>query len=428
MARRLSSKSLISQPMIKKAKSVCGRVLAAVVAAAIVCAPVMGWAQDDGHKHSHQLVHLKPDAPSPVLQLPRAIELPQLKAGHIQGLAVDVEKKCLYVSFTTAFVKVSFSGEVLGTVTGFTGHLGDVAFNHNDGKVYASLEFKGDAIGKSVNALVGDAQGKVAVNRFCVAIIDVQKIQGGKEFDASAVCEVVSLPTVREDYEADVTLTDGRVVRHRHGCSGIDGIAFGPKFGSKRGMEYLTVAYGIYSDVNRDDNDFQVLLQYDVSEWAKYSLPLTAENVVAESGPQLPNLKCLVRTGNTRYGVQNLTHDTSLNLWVMGVYAGEKEQLPNYNVFVVDGDKRPGRRGGLRGVPYVKNAELLPVLVHEVDASESEDGRADGWYFDYGTTGMAAIGDGYYYICVPYSNQHGHGGTVFMYKWQGGDEVLERVN
>ena len=42
---------------------------------------------------------------------------------------------------------------------------------------------------------------------------------------------------------------------HRYGCSGIDGTTFGPAFGQKDGKQYLYVAYGIYGDINREDND-----------------------------------------------------------------------------------------------------------------------------------------------------------------------------
>ncbi len=35
-------------------------------------------------------------------------------------------------------------GNVIGTVEGFTGHLGDLDFNTQDGRVYGSLEYKAE--------------------------------------------------------------------------------------------------------------------------------------------------------------------------------------------------------------------------------------------------------------------------------------------
>ena len=63
---------------------------------------------------------------------------------------------------------------------------------------------------------------------------------------------------------------NGKTLEHRYGCSGFDGITFGPKFGKSDGKRYLTIAYGIYGDSTRTDNDYQVLLQYDTKNWKKY--------------------------------------------------------------------------------------------------------------------------------------------------------------
>ena len=49
----------------------------------------------------------------------------------------------------------------------------------------------------------------------------------------------------------------------------------------------LYVAYGIYSENDRTDNDYQVLLCYDVKKLKKYEQPLSAQNL-HQSGPQNP--------------------------------------------------------------------------------------------------------------------------------------------
>ncbi|MDQ0676870.1 hypothetical protein QFZ30_000252 [Arthrobacter pascens] len=54
-------------------------------------------------------------------------------------------------------VKTDVKGNVVETVEGFTGHLGDLDFNTKDGRVYGSLEYK-------------------AEEGFYIAIFDVDKI------------------------------------------------------------------------------------------------------------------------------------------------------------------------------------------------------------------------------------------------------------
>src|SRR5262245_3093754 len=65
-------------------------------------------------------------------------------SGHVQGIAVDVRGGYIYYSFTTLLAKYDFSGKLVGTLVGWTGHLGDLDFNPADGKVYGSLEYKKD--------------------------------------------------------------------------------------------------------------------------------------------------------------------------------------------------------------------------------------------------------------------------------------------
>ena len=61
---------------------------------------------------------------------------------HCQGIAVDEEKGYVYFSFTTKLIKTDLEGNLIGTVDGLIGHLGCIAFNKEDGKVYGSLELK----------------------------------------------------------------------------------------------------------------------------------------------------------------------------------------------------------------------------------------------------------------------------------------------
>ena len=70
---------------------------------------------------------------------------------HCQGIAVDETRGFIYYSFTTKLVKSDLDGNIIGTVDNIIGHLGCIDFNEKDGKVYASLEYKNDSIGKGLN-------------------------------------------------------------------------------------------------------------------------------------------------------------------------------------------------------------------------------------------------------------------------------------
>ncbi|CAM5591609.1 hypothetical protein SCALM49S_04327 [Streptomyces californicus] len=80
---------------------------------------------------------------------------------------------------------------------------------------------------------------------------------------------------------------------HRYGCSGIGGLAFGPDL-EGRGGSRLTVAYGVYANTARTDNDHQVLLRYDVRDWARYERPLGGRARRTSSGPRSPDGKFFV--------------------------------------------------------------------------------------------------------------------------------------
>ena len=81
---------------------------------------------------------------------PTTIESGPYKAGHIQGIAVDTERGYVYYSYTTQLIKTDLKGNIIGSVKGLLGHLGDMDFNKEDGRVYGSLEYKNDAIGKGI--------------------------------------------------------------------------------------------------------------------------------------------------------------------------------------------------------------------------------------------------------------------------------------
>ncbi|MFG1703504.1 hypothetical protein ACFLIM_09950 [Nonomuraea sp. M3C6] len=313
-------------------------------------------------------------------ELPNEVYGGAWASGHVQGIAIDQRKGYMYFSFTNLLVKTDLKGNPVGSVTGFTGHLGDLDFNTKDGRVYGSLEYKEQ-------------------ESFYIAIFDVDRITSmNMDAQTSDVVKTVYLKEVVADYVADMNgdgKFDGNVGNtpdHRYGCSGIDGVSFGPEFGKKHGKQKLTVAYGIYSNVTRPDNDYQVLLQYDIQQWKKYEQPLT-ESAPHTSGPEQVDGKYFAYTGNTTYGVQNLQYDDHTGNWMMAVYKGMKPQFPNYSFFMVDGGERP-KKGDIVGQSQPERGNLLTLAPGGL-----QDGASGvrGWEFT-GEYGLISLGRGRYYV------------------------------
>ena len=187
--------------------------------------------------------------------------------GHVQGIAADLEKKYMYYSYTTDFCKYAFDGTLAGSVGGFIGHIGCMCFDPVKRKVYASLEYKNDEIGKGLHSRIGSGEVK---DGFYIVIFDVDGINGtGLSAEECGAVKAVYLKEVVDDYHAD-----GLCGAHKYGCSGIDGVTLMPLPGCADKKKYLAVAYGVYGDVSRTDNDNQVILFFDTDEIDRYALPL----------------------------------------------------------------------------------------------------------------------------------------------------------
>lgn len=329
-------------------------------------------------------------------KLPRNIYGGAWDTSHVQGIAIDTEREHMYFSFTTALVKTDLAGNIIGTVEGMTGHLGDLDFNDADGRVYGSYEFK-------------------AKNAFYIAIFDADKIDHvGMCPYSDGVMTTVALPDVNADFTAVV---GGKP--YRYGCSGIDGVAFGPAFGEAADSPpKLMVAYGIFKDNNRADNDYQVILEYDWTQFGQY------EKVFKPTKPHTDgpaaDARYFAYTGNTTYGVQNLEYDAHTGYWFMAVYIGAKPTFPNYELYAVDGSIKPVE-GEIVGQPTPETGMLLTL----VDAGEKHAATGVcGWRFPYGDTGMIALDDGYFYI----SHEGKTGGkqncNAKLYRWVGGTEAF----
>lgn len=313
---------------------------------------------------------------------------------HVQGVVVDTKHGYAYFSFTTSLVKTNLKGEIIGSVDGFIGHLGCLAMNPEDNRIYASLEYKNDKIGKGILKGLGNAS-KTGENEnsFYIAIFDGEKItRQGMNAGKDNIISTVYLKEVVDDYNAK--LMNGRKqVEHRYGCSGIDGIAFGPQFGQRSETNLLNVAYGIYGDTSRTDNDYQVILQYDPNSLRQYERPLSQSRFDV-TGPDKPLNKYFLYTGNTTYGVQNLEYDPNTRYWFASVYPGKKSAFPNYSLFAIDSSQSPAQQT-LKGFD---NGEMGNVLQLAKVGMHDEKSGVYGWHYAYGATGIHSLGNGYFYI------------------------------
>lgn len=326
-------------------------------------------------------------------RLPREIYSGEQGAFHVQGIAVDLDRGYFYFSFTTSLLKTDLQGNLLGSVVGMTGHLGCMTINPDDGRIYASIEYKHDSIGKGIlDKLDAEADNDEATG-FYIAIFDPDRIDRvGMNAETDDVMTTVYIKEAVDDYYAQVE-NGGRMVEHRHGCSGIDGVTFAPAIGKTSGRNYLYVAYGIYGDTERTDNDYQVILAYDVRRWGRYEQPLTPANL-HKSGPRRPLHKYFVHTGNTSWGIQNLAYDSSTGCMYAAVYRGKKPWLPNYSLFVIDAGKKP-RTKLLEGCDPAIRGEVLSLAERGL---YDEASGTWGYDFKWGTTGLCPLGDGYFYI------------------------------
>ncbi|MBO5040816.1 MAG: hypothetical protein J6D09_06945 [Clostridia bacterium] len=334
---------------------------------------------------------------------------------HCQGIAVDKKNGYLYYSFTTKLLKSDLDGNIIGSVDKIVGHLGCIDFNERDGKVYASLEYKNDEIGRGILKTLGVDDDSLQ-DAFYVAIFDVDKIDRmDMNAETDGIMKTVYLGAVVDDYNG--TAKNG--APHIHGCSGIDGITVGPDFGDKNGKHYLHVCEGIYSDHSRTDNDYQVVYQYDVEGWwDSYAQPLN-QHSMHRSGPEKPRNQYFFYTGNTTYGVQNFEYDEFTGDYFACVYEGSKPQFPNYPMFVVDGSIAP-KEEELIGCDGEKG---LVLTLKNVGLCEN---GICGASFPHGCTGFYSFGDGRFFVSQhTYSADDGQATNVYLYRLVNNNGVID---
>ena len=304
--------------------------------------------------------------------LPDSIFVGGQTSGHVQGIAYDAKRHCMYLSFTTRFLKIDHDGNIVGSIERVQGHLGSLTVSPVNGKVYASIECIDDEIGQGVAKRLGIAGYTKENSTLYVAEIDVAKLNRiGMDPEKDDVIRTFCVHTAMRDYKSGF-----------HGCAGIDGITFVPKNGvkdpGKKAENWqMCIAYGIYGDVERADNDCQILITYDIPEYEKYLSPMVFGQL-HQNGPQECAAKYYIYTGNTRYGVQNMAYDQYTGKLFMAVYKGKKPQYTNPDLFTVDWN--PGS---------------FATSYEEAVATGQPLG---GWRFKLASTGLFTMGNGYWYI------------------------------
>ncbi len=339
-------------------------------------------------------------------------------AGHLQGMVCDDENNYLYGSFTDRLVKVDMhTGQVVASVTGLLAggiygggaHLGDLAFYQ--GKVYGSLEYK-------------------AAEKFYVAVFDVSKMtEMDMDYKTSGVMTALYMDEVVKDYCADLGAGEHNnaadSMGHRFGCSGIDGITFGPMPGDASGKTYMLLAYGVYGNTKRQDNDYQVFLAFDPDTFAPLPFDQNAPHTVA---PALA-AKLFAYTGNTTYGVQNLEYDRDTGDYWLIVYEGKKNGFPNHPVYLIDGSKAPEEKPLFLGdgAEYAGMTGLCLTL-REIGAYHQKSGV---WSIaqmpGVADTGFVSLGGGMFYVALSGKTGDSQYGKAALFRADHTTGTFERV-
>ena len=350
-------------------------------------------------------------APASAADLPESI-LVTGQEQHVQGIAYDSEKNCMYMSFTSRFVKTDMQGNILASIDRIQGHLGAMTFNPVTRKVYASLECKDDEIGAGIAKTLNVKTVSRADSRFFIAIIDVDRLEGiGMDPEGNEVLRTVCIKKAVEDYAFRSKSGD---FEHRYGCSGIDGVTIGPAIGKPEAArygrrsagkpaadeKYLYVGYGIYGDTDRTDNDYQVIHRYSLKELEKYARPVIFGET-HHDGPEKPEKEYFLRTGNTNYGIQNFAYDEYTDCFFLAVYKGRKADFPNYSLFAFKALQQPFKAALTGGRDKKKVLQLSLVKPEEpyfINPSVDETTGITGWRFRWGSTGLCPLGRGLWYI------------------------------
>lgn len=328
-----------------------------------------------------------------------------LAGGHVQGVDTDRYGDYFYYSFMDRLVKQDSEGRIVGSVTGFDGHLGDVAYNKQDGKVYSTLTSNTE-------------------KKCYIAVFDPDAITRMNMMPAEACTFVyVGAPIAALAATNGYGLSDEWLATGgKYGVTdGIDSCTFGPKFGVDDGKYYLTLGLGAAakatkitvndaqkSAVDRTDNDYLVIVQFDVSGWGDF-----ASSVLAEAGgPESFDGTYFHYYGYHDYGIQNICYDAYQDIYFIAAYDGSKGAATTpYSFYALDAK-------AVEEKTLVGNGEETGAVISSKYGLSA--GNYDKGYAYFCSVGFVSMHDGSYYMCdVSYTNynEQKHGAKLDLYEW-----------
>lgn len=240
---------------------------------------------------------------------------------HMQGFSTDGEN--MYWSFTDSLVKTKKNGLMLRQVLIPAGHLGDIVYYN--GKIY------GTVMGNSLKGLPFGVWTSFEIHVFDAGTLALDRI--------------IRLDDCYRMYE-----------KRENGFNGVDGITVLPPEGKREAR--LMVASGLFDG---EEYDSQIILEY------------TLEGELVD--------KHFIKTGNTVYGIQNLTRDPENGDYWFSTYGGYAKypfQNKNY-LFHTDKDLNLIKEYHLC-TPY--GLEALGGGKFYLSAIASTDGQESGYAYE----------------------------------------------
>ncbi|MCQ2399713.1 MAG: hypothetical protein MJ072_04315, partial [Clostridia bacterium] len=183
---------------------------------------------------------------------------------------------------------------------------------------------------------------------------------------------------------------DGK--NYKYGVCGLDGCGIGPKFGETDGKQYITIATDTQNDVTRTDNDYAILLQFDIEEINKVAIPLDFQNPHTVSVK--PAGRYFFYTGNMDYGIQVIEYDEYTKKWFFICYPSSKPNFPKAYTFTVNAEDKPVWQK-VKGQLFDEEAYHL---VYDKDATLHTATGITYWTFWQANTGFISLGDGTYLV------------------------------
>ena len=127
-------------------------------------------------------------------------------------------------------------------------------------------------------------------------------------------------------------------------------------------------------------------------------------------GPEKADYRFFVYTGNTEFGVQNMSYDEKSDLILMATYPGAKKEFDNYSLFAIDLTKKPTERQ-LEGL----NETGLTLTLKSSDPTGKQP--LSGWHSKLGVFGMCYIDDGYYYLAESIKNNGKYSANIYLHSF-----------